>query len=503
VNLFAAYSARFPEPGKVLLTTPNGTSYTYADAERYSAQVANCLLGMGLHPGDRVTVQVEKSAEVLWLFLGCLRAGLIYHPLNTAYTDEELRYFLDDAGTALLVCDGRRSGPLRQLCDGIGVRHTETLDADGSGSLPGKWATAGAEFTTAKNTENDVAALVYSSGTTGKPKGIMLSHGNLISNASVLVDYWGFTGDDCLLHALPVFHVHGLFVALGCVFMSGGSMRWLPRFDAQVVLRELPQSTAMMGVPTYYTRLLSESSFNEEACAGMRLFISGSAPLLAETHREFQQRTGHAILERYGMTETGMNTSNPLDGERRAGTVGLPLPGTDVRVCGVGDVELPVGQVGELQVKGGNVFVGYWNMPDKTAEDFTADGFFRTGDQAQIDERGYVAIVGRAKDMVISGGLNIYPKEVELVIDDFAGVAESAVIGLPDTDFGEIVAAVVVGDGTRSLSEEAVRDFARGQLAGFKVPKRVFFVDELPRNTMGKVQKAALREEYAGSGPGH
>ena len=295
---------------------------------------------------------------------------------------------------------------------------------------------------------------------------------------------------------LPVFHVHGLFVALGCVFMSGASMRWLPRFDRDEALRQLPSCTAMMGVPTFYTRLLAAPGFNKESCAGMRLFISGSAPLLAETHREFEQRTGHAILERYGMTETGMNTSNPLDGPRRAGTVGLPLPGVQVRICDAGDAPLPAGEVGELQVKGPNVFVGYWNMPDKTAEDFTADGFFRTGDQAQVDAEGYVAIVGRAKDMVISGGLNVYPKEVELVLDALPGVAESAVIGLPDADFGEAVVAVIVAEAGTELSEAAVREAARADLAPFKVPRRVIFVDELPRNTMGKVQKSAMRDKY-------
>jgi len=498
VNLFAAYSARFPDPQRTLLTTPSGVAFTYLDAERESARVANCLLDLGLSRGDRVTVQVEKSVELLWLFLGCLRAGLVYHPLNTAYTEDEVRYFLEDAGTSLLVCDSAKREALQVLCDSVGVPHVETLDADGAGSLAGRARRAGTGFTTVDNADDDVAALVYSSGTTGRPKGIMLSHGNLVANASVLVDYWGFTQDDCLLHALPVYHVHGLFVALGCVFMSGASMRWLPKFDVGAVLAELPGATAMMGVPTFYTRLLANTSFNKECCAGMRLFISGSAPLLAETHSEFEQRTGHAILERYGMTETGMNTSNPLDGERRAGTVGFPLPGVAVRICDGRDRPLPQGEVGELQVKGPNVFVGYWNMPDKTAEDFTADGFFRTGDQAQVDGRGYVSIVGRAKDMVISGGLNVYPKEVELILDGVPGVAESAVIGLPDADFGEMVVAVVVPEPESGVTERGIRDAARAQLAAFKAPKRVFFVQELPRNTMGKVQKAALRKTYGG-----
>jgi malonyl-CoA/methylmalonyl-CoA synthetase len=496
VNLFAAYAERFPADDVVLLTTPDAASYTYGDALQESARVANCLAGLGLKPGDRVTVQAEKSVELLWLFLGCLRAGLVYHPLNTAYTDDEVRYFLEDAGTSLLVCDGARVEALRGLCDSLGVSRIETLEGDGGGSLAAKVASCPADFDTVDRAGGDVASLVYSSGTSGRPKGIMLSHGNLIANASVLVDYWGFSGNDCLLHALPVFHVHGLFVALGCVFMSGASMRWLPKFEVDAVLQELPHATTMMGVPTFYTRLLAEPAFNREACAGMRLFISGSAPLLAETHREFEQRTGHAILERYGMTETGMNTSNPLEGERRAGTVGPPLPGVDVRVCDENDRELPRGEVGELQVKGPNVFVGYWNMPDKTAEDFTGDGYFRTGDQARIDDSGYVSIVGRAKDMVITGGLNVYPKEVEMVLDTVPGVAESAVIGLPDADFGEAVVAVVVAEKRGGVSEEAIREAARAQLAAFKVPKRVIFVDQLPRNTMGKVQKAALRRTY-------
>ena len=495
-NLYSSYQSRFPEPSKVLLTTESGDSYTYADAEHRSAQIANYLVELGLSKGDRVSVQVEKSPQSLWLYLGVIRAGMVFHPLNTAYTDDELQYFLGDAAPSLLVCDSSRAQSLQVLCDRAGVVHLRTLDADGAGTLGANAGHCSTQFDTATTGAADLAALVYSSGTTGRPKGIMLSHKNLIANATVLVDYWGFSSDDCLLHALPVFHVHGLFVAIGCVMMSGASMRWLSGFDVRSVQRNLPCSTVMMGVPTYYTRLLAEPSFTARSCSTLRLFISGSAPLLADTFYEFEQRTGQAILERYGMTETGMNTSNPLHGQRRAGTVGFPLPGVTVRVCGADNRVLGSGEVGDLQVTGDNVFAGYWNMPDKTVEDFTPDGFFITGDQALIDKEGYVAIVGRARDMVITGGLNVYPKEIELLLDGLPGVLESAVIGLPHPDFGEAVAAVVVLERGVQVTAEQICEAIRGQAANFKVPKKVFFVDALPRNAMGKVQKAALRENY-------
>jgi len=498
LNLYAAYRSRFPGLDQLLLTTGEGVEYTFGDAERESARIGSLLAGLGLEPGARVSVQVEKSPQALWLFLGTLRAGLVFHPLNTAYTDDELRYFLEDAGSAVLVCDSRREQSLRALCKTTGTPHLYTLDASGAGSLVDAAQTCAADFATRETAPSDTAALVYSSGTTGKPKGIMLSHRNLVENVSTLVDHWGFSQSDCLLHALPIFHVHGLFVAIGCVLMSGSRMRWLPGFDVASVMAALPHCTVMMGVPTYYTRLLSEPAFGPAVCQHMRLFISGSAPLLADTFAEFAARTGHTILERYGMTETGMNTSNPLEGERRAGTVGPPLPGVKVRVCDAEDRALPQGEVGELQVSGANVFAGYWRLPEKTAADFTPDGFFRTGDQARIDADGYVAIVGRSKDMVISGGLNVYPKEIELLIDALPGVRESAVIGLPDADFGEIVAAVVVPEADSGLDGEAVRAAVRARAAGFKVPKKVFFVDELPRNTMGKVQKQALRDTFGG-----
>ncbi|MEM9257544.1 MAG: malonyl-CoA synthase [Pseudomonadota bacterium] len=497
MNLYTAYASHFPSDDAVLLTDPQGLVYTYGDAQRQSARYAQALSQLGLRAGDRVSVQVEKSPENLWLFLGCLRGGYVYHPLNTAYTDDELMYFLTDAGTSLFVCDESRLAELSSVCDSLGVPHAYSLNGDGSGTLARLAERASVDFTPIECEGEELAALVYSSGTTGRPKGIMLSHENLRVNAATLVDLWGFTAADQLLHALPIFHVHGLFVAIGCVLMSGAGMRWLPRFDLENVFAELPHSTCMMGVPTFYTRLLADARLDRNSVAHMRLFISGSAPLLADTFEAFEERTGERILERYGMTETGMNTSNPLKGERKPGTVGLPLPGVAIRVCDAAGQPLPLGEVGELRVQGPNVFVGYWQMPDKTADDFTSDGYFRTGDQARIGDDGYVTIVGRAKDMVISGGLNVYPKEVELVIDSLAEVIESAVIGLPDPDFGERVAAVVVAQPDAALTLSDLKQSLSGQLAPFKLPKRLFLVDQLPRNAMGKVQKAALRERFS------
>jgi malonyl-CoA/methylmalonyl-CoA synthetase len=373
-----------------------------------------------------------------------------------------------------------------------------TLDGDGNGSLVSGAGNASDEFPVVRRAADDMAALLYSSGTTGLPKGIMLTHANLLRNTEALVEAWGFTDEDRLLHALPIFHVHGLFVAIGCVMLSGASMRWLPSYNVREVMRFLPECTVMMGVPTYYTRLLGQSDFNESLTTGIRLFVSGSAPLLEETFIDFEARTGHRILERYGMTETNMNTSNPLDGERKPGTVGPPLPGVEVRITDNDNQELETGEIGNLQVRGPNVFIGYWKMPDKTAEDFTEDGFFNTGDKGRIDEDGYVSIVGRAKDMVITGGLNVYPKEIELFIDDLPGVSESAVIGVPHADFGEGVVAVVVPENAADASEADVVAACKTSLANFKVPKRVVFVDELPRNTMAKVQKNVLRDTYEG-----
>ncbi len=496
-NLYHQFSQHFPADGdKVAIETRDGSTVSYAELEARSAQMANFLTGLGLVKGDRVTAQIEKSPQGLYLYLGCIRAGFVFHPLNTAYQKSELDYFVGNAEPAAIVCSRPYLAVMSALAASHGVAHVYSLEADGGGSLIDASAHCAREFETVHSGADEMAALLYSSGTTGRPKGIMLSHNNLASNAATLVKLWGFSADDVLLHALPIFHVHGLFVAIGCALMSGAKMLYLPKYDVRQVMSLLPRSTVMMGVPTFYTRLLAETDFCAGTCANMRLFISGSAPLLEETFQQFVERTGHTILERYGMSETSMSTSNPLDGERKAGTVGPTLPGVSARIVDGEGRELPVGEIGDLQVKGPNVFKGYWRMPEKTAEDFTADGFFNTGDKARIDSDGYIAIVGRAKDLVISGGLNVYPKEVELVIDDIPGVLESAVIGVPHPDFGEAVVAVVVTDGSAEVAEDLVIDIARTELANFKVPKRVVFVDALPRNTMGKVQKAALREQY-------
>jgi malonyl-CoA/methylmalonyl-CoA synthetase len=434
----------------------------------------------------------------LCLYLACLRAGMVFHPLNMAYKSGELEYFLGNAEPAIVVCDPGNADAIEPIAKSAGVGHLLTLDADGGGTLTDNASQLAATFDTVNREADDLAALLYSSGTTGRPKGIMLTHSNLLRNTEALVDAWGFTEKDRLLHALPIFHVHGLFVAIGCALLSGCSMRWLPAFDATQVIKYLPECTVLMGVPTYYTRLLAEETFTKDVAANARLFISGSAPLLEETFAEFEQRTGKRILERYGMTETNMNTSNPLDGERKPGTVGPPLPGVEVRICDDDGKELGIDEIGNLQVRGPNVFIGYWKMPEKTAEDIAEDGFFNTGDKGKIDSEGYVSIVGRAKDVVITGGLNVYPKEVELFIDDLPGVKESAVIGVPHADFGEAVVAVVVPESGKPLGEDEVIARAKAELANFKVPKRVMFVDELPRNTMAKVQKNILRDTYDG-----
>lgn len=480
----------------ILIETLEGEVYTYFDAQAESSKIAHYLTRLGLRPGDRVTVQVEKSPQALWLYLACLKAGMVFHPLNPAYTESEVNYFITNADPGLVVCDTRSRQSVERLAEDAQVPHVETLNADGSGSLIERAAPDSPEFTPVHRDCDDMAALLYSSGTTGRPKGIMLTHRNLYDNAMALVEAWGFTKDDTLLHALPIFHIHGLFVAIGCVLASGSRMHWLAQYNVADVLQSLPRCTVMMGVPTYYTRLLDNSDFSRQYCQNVRLFISGSAPLLEETFEAFRERTGHTILERYGMSETGMNTSNPLHDERKAGTVGPPLPGVEVRIVDDHDNPVPVNEIGHIQVRGSNVFQGYWRMPDKTAEDFTGDGFFRTGDQGRIDEDGYVSIVGRAKDMIISGGLNVYPKEVELVLDDIDGVRESAVVGIPHPDFGEAVVAAVVLEAGLEPDEQFIINFARQRLANFKVPKKVFFVDALPRNTMAKVQKNVLSEQH-------
>jgi len=473
----------------------DGTTYTYADALDESARLALCLSDLGLKPGDRVTVQVEKSPMAVWLYLACLRAGFVFHPLNTGYQFDELVYFVDNADPSIIVCDPTQEQLFRELTK---TRNCEvlTLDADGEGQLRDAAQEAPPKFSICPRDSSDLAVLLYSSGTTGIPKGAMLSHGNLSANTATLVDYWGFSSADTLLHALPIYHAHGLFVGLGCVLMSGASMRFLPQFNPADVLAALPHSTVMMGVPTFYIRLLKEQRFNKDACVNMRLFISGSAPLLATTFAELEERTGHTVLERYGMTETSMNASNPLEGERRPGSVGLALPDVSLRVVDNDENELAAGEIGNLQVHGPNVFSGYWRMREKTAEEFTGDGYFRTGDQASIESDGYISIVGRTKDLVISGGMNVYPREVEAVLDALPEVSESAVIGTPHPDYGEGVIAVVVANADTDIKGPELIDQLRPRMAAYKLPKQVFMVAELPRNSMGKVQKTLLREQY-------
>ena len=494
-NLYALFRAHFDErAGEPCLLIPDGPVIHYDQLDAASARFAHALADAGCQRGDRVAVQVDKCWEALALYLACLRAGFVYLPLNTGYRKSELAYFFDDAEPTVIVCQPESAA----MTDSLRPQAVTMTLAGSAGSLHEFAAGKPATFEPVATKPDDLAAILYTSGTTGRAKGAMLSHRNLGSNALALVDAWGFTRGDVLLHALPIYHVHGLFVAIHCALLSGARVLWLAKFDPTPVRTLLPRATVMMGVPTFYTRLLADPGFGADDCRSMRLFVSGSAPLLPDTFDEFRRRTGHTILERYGMSETGMNTSNPLGGERIAGTVGPPLPGVSVRI--VGDDDAPAAQhvVGGIQVKGPNVFAGYWRMPEKTREEFTADGWFRTGDMGEILENGYVRIVGRAKDLIITGGLNVYPKEVEERIDALPGIAESAVIGVPDTDFGEAVTAVVVPRPGEAPSERDVIGALKAEIAGFKVPKRVHFVDELPRNSMGKVMKNALRERFSG-----
>ena len=487
-NVYALFDTRFrADRDDVCLYVPDGDDWRYGDLLVQVSRAAGALAELGVRTGDRVVTQTEKTPQALALYLGCLKVGAVYVPLNTAYTAAEMEYFLSDAEPALLVCDPSQTVEC--------TVPTETLDASGSGSFAERLSAARALETTVSRTADDIAAIVYTSGTTGRPKGAMLTHRNLESNARTLCEAWGWRDNDVLLHALPIFHVHGLFVALHCVFLGGGSMIFLPRFDADAVIEHLPFSTVMMGVPTFYTRLLGREAFTGDSCREMRLFISGSAPLAAQTFADFEARTGHRILERYGMSETLMNTSNPLAGERIGGTVGFALPGIEARIAN-DDGVLGEGEIGEIEVRGPNVFRGYWRMPDKTAEEFRSDGFFRTGDLGTMDSEGRISIVGRGKDLIISGGYNVYPKEVETLIDNMPEVSESAVIGVPHPDFGEGVVAVVVP--RDAPVDTAMVDVAlKDRLARFKQPKRVVCVDDLPRNVMGKVQKNALRERFA------
>ncbi len=481
-------------PSRELLVTDGGQRYTWTQLHEQTARYANALTDAGVRHADRVAVQVDKSVESLFVYLACLRAGFVYLPLNTAYQRAELSYFIGDAQPRAVVCRPQNHAEMAAMAAGATVF---TMDEEGAGSLYDAAASCASTHTGAPMDGDTLATIIYTSGTTGRSKGAMITHRNLVSNARVLVDYWGFTERDVLLHALPIFHVHGLFVANHCALLSGARMIWHRKFDPVQVLRDLPRASVLMGVPTFYTRLLAERAFTRELSRDVRLFVSGSAPLLMETFTAFEQRTGQRILERYGMSEAGMITSNPLNGERKGGTVGLPLPGNQVRVASDEDVPLRTGEIGAIQIRGENVFRGYWNMPEKTREEFTLDGWFRTGDVGAFDAEGYLSIVGRAKDLIITGGYNVYPKEIELVLDALPGVAESAVFGVAHPDFGEAVTAVVVPRKGDSVSEPDLIAALKRELANYKVPKRVIVIDELPRNAMGKVQKNVLRERYA------
>jgi malonyl-CoA/methylmalonyl-CoA synthetase len=495
-NLFAILARNFSrDPAAPLLETADGTVHSYGEILTLSARIGRALLAAGAKPGERVMVQVEKTPEAVALYLASLRIGAIYLPLNTGYRRDEVEYFLADAAPKVVVVTPGSPLADESLVKDHGARML-TLDAEGRGSLIEAAARQPAELETFACDDDTIAAILYTSGTTGKPKGAMLSHGNLSSNAAALHEIWRFDPRDRLLHALPIFHTHGLFVALNTTLLNGTSMIFLPRFDAAEIVRLLPRATLMMGVPTFYTRLLASPEFGRDCCRHMRLFISGSAPLTVETFNAFKERTGHTILERYGMTEANMITSNPYLRERVAGSVGFPLPGVELRIADDQGKALKPGQVGGIEVKGPNIFKGYWRNPEKTRSEFRADGFFITGDVGRMDERGYIHIVGRSKDLIISGGFNVYPKEVESVIDALPGVTESAVIGVPHADFGEAVVAVVVGKPGAALAEKQITEATREHLAAYKAPKAVFLVEQLPRNAMGKVEKAKLRETY-------
>jgi malonyl-CoA/methylmalonyl-CoA synthetase len=493
-NLFTRFLAAPSDLDRTFLRTPAPLSFR--DSFARAAQLAHVLKAHGVTPGDRVAVQVEKSATALILYLACLRAGAVYLPLNTGYTPSELSYFVQDATPRLFVCSEKNRDKIAAAIPAVELL---TLSDDGAaGSLVQETAGKPLVFEDAPVGMNDLASILYTSGTTGRSKGAMLSHGNLHSNARSLIQAWAFSESDVLLHALPIFHIHGLFVATNVPLLAGAAILLLPKFDPDAVFQVLPEASVMMGVPTFYTRLLKDQRLNRDTTKHMRVFISGSAPLLAETHRQWEARTGHALLERYGMTETGMNTSNPYSGARIPGSVGLPLPGVELRIADDRGNPLPQGEIGMIEIRGPNVFQGYWKMPEKTAVEFRQDGFFITGDLGTIGADGYVRIVGRGKDMIITGGLNVYPSEVESLIDAIPGVEEAAVVGLPHEDFGEGVTAFLVLKDNATLTEAGILDSLADRLARFKLPKRVIFVKQLPRNTMGKVQKSVLREEYAG-----
>ncbi len=504
-NLFAALRAAFPaDLNTIAVETDNGLFYSWRDLDRATALMANLLESLDLPAGSRIAVQVEKSVEAMVLYLATLRAGVVFLPLNTAYQSTEIEYFIGNAEPAVVVCTSNNFGWVSKIAFKVGTQYVFTLDDDRTGSLLERSVHCSDQHTVAVKQVDDLAAILYTSGTTGRSKGAMLTHGNMLSNAQVLKDYWGWRsedeGGDVLIHALPIFHVHGLFVAIHGALISGSKMIWLAKFDPKLVIQKLSEATVFMGVPTLYVRLLAEPGMNRKAACHMRLFIAGSAPLLIETFNAWQVKTGHTILERYGMSETVMLTSNPYDraqGTRLGGTVGFALPGVSLRVQDDAGQPVAVGEIGNIQVKGPNVFQGYWRMPEKTAEEFTSDGYFKTGDVGKIDALGYVSIVGRSKDLIISGGYNVYPAEIEGYINELPGVAESAVIGVPHADFGEVGVAVLVPKQGAMLDPAQIISKLKSTLANFKVPKQCFVVDALPRNSMGKVQKNVLRARYA------
>jgi len=500
-NLFSALRAAFPaDRSGVAIETDNQLNYTWQDIERATAMMANLLVSLKLPKGARVAVQVEKSVEAALLYLATLRAGYVFLPLNAAYQSGEVAYFISNAEPSVVVCSPQNLSWVGTLAAEAGVQHVFTLGDDRCGTWLDRTAQYSDQHEAAHKRPDELAAILYTSGTTGRSKGAMLTHGNLLSNAQVLKKYWGWKPGDVLIHALPIFHVHGLFVALHGALINGSKMIWLAKFDPKLVVKKLPEATVFMGVPTLYVRLLAEPGLTREACRNMRLFVAGSAPLLIETFNEWHTHTGHTILERYGMSETAMLTSNPYEqpqgNERRGGTVGFPLPGVALRVRGDGNELLPAGEIGGIEVNGPNVFSGYWRMPEKTKEEFTDDGFFKTGDVGLVDARGYVTIVGRSKDLIISGGYNVYPAEIEGSINEMAGVAESAVVGVPHKDFGEVGVALIIAKLGATPDPQQILAELKSKLANFKVPKRCFVVSELPRNAMGKVQKKLLREQY-------
>ena len=500
-NLFAALRAAFPaDLNATAVETDNGLNYSWQDIERATAMLANLLASLKLPAGARIAVQVEKSVEAMLLYLATLRAGYVFLPLNTAYQSAEIEYFIGNAEPAVVVCSKKNFGWVSKIAFKAATQNVFTLDDDRTGSLLERAAHCSDQYAVAVKQSDDLAAILYTSGTTGRSKGAMLTHSNMLSNAQVLKDYWGWRtreeGGDVLIHALPIFHVHGLFVALHGALLNGSKMIWCAKFDPKFVVSKMPDATIFMGVPTLYVRLLNEPGLDKKAVRSMRLFVAGSAPLLIETFNEWQQKTGHTILERYGMSETAMLTSNPYKEERRGGTVGFALPGVTLRVQDDDGKALGTGDIGGIQVKGPNVFKGYWRMPEKTKEEFTADGFFKTGDVGKVDARGYITIVGRSKDLIISGGYNVYPAEIEGYINDLPGVAESALVGVPHPDFGEVGVAVVIAKAGTSLKPEVIIASLKSKLANFKIPKQCFVVAELPRNTMGKVQKNLLRDQH-------